>query len=251
MVIYMENENGAKYSILVWNTRLYEQGNKFGQNQKPIDHESVNGILNFVKGFLELNNSIAFLQEIPYVSNVDWNEHKVFGEIKRTFPDDEYTMVYNLTSKTQIMMSIVLSKKATIEKDDNGVNDNRCVSIKCNGIKFLNLHAKNGKETKKHLEEIKKKHPLYYDVILGDFNSGSYDKDNADDAFKDNVEAYKCFIEGYIDVCESKSTTIYKTPIDHVLIKYNAKYMCLFVRIVDSIDKSDHYPIIMELTKTK
>lgn len=79
-----------------------------GKNLKLIDLESVNGVLNFVQGFLELNNSITFLQEIPYVSNDDWKEHKVFGKIKKTFPDDKYKIVYTLTSKKQIMMSIAL-----------------------------------------------------------------------------------------------------------------------------------------------
>lgn len=251
MAIYMNNDNEAEYSILVWNTRLYEQGNMVGKNQKPIDPESVNGVLNFVKEFLEMSNSVAFLQEIPYVSNIDWKQHRVFGEIDRAFPADKYTMVYTLTSEKQIMMSIALSKTATIEIDVTGVNDNRCVSIEFNGIKLLNLHAKNGMNTKNHLEEIKKEYESYYDVILGDFNSGSYYKDNADDAFKENVKAYEYFITGYRDVCEGKSTTIYKTSIDHVLIKNNSKYMCRFLSIEDSIDKSDHFPIIMKLTTIK
>lgn len=240
-----------KLNILTWNTQLYEQGNNVGNRVKDINENSFLTVINFVKGYIEKENSIAFLQEIPFCNNITWTEHELYTKLKNEFPENEYDIKLNITLKQQIMMTIAIAKKDIITEDLNGFNDNRCISVVSNtlGLRIIGIHAKNDFNTKTYLDDIKKQYESYYDLILGDFNSGNYLKNHESSIFKKNRQAFIQFTEGYIDVCQGKVTTQYSTQIDHVLIKNNDTFskMDYTVRIIDTIQCSDHYPIIFEI----
>lgn len=77
-------------NFLTWNTGLYRYGIKDG---KPIDDEAKavkNGIFDFVEEHLKKPNAIAVLQEIPYKSNINWEEHEFFKAFKEKFTDYDY-----------------------------------------------------------------------------------------------------------------------------------------------------------------
>lgn len=240
-----------KLNIMTWNTQLYEQGNKIGNNKKPIDKTKFMTIINLVKEHLEKENSIAFLQEIPYCNNITWNEHELFTEFKDIFQENYYDVVWNVESKKQIMMTVAIAKNGIINRDIDGYKDNRCVSVtvkyNLSDIKIMGIHAKNMSKTKGHLNKIKKKFPSYYNIILGDFNAGNYLKNNESSIFKENRESYLAFAEGYIDVCQGQATTQYSTPIDHILIKNTNRRLNYPFKIFNEINSSDHFPITCDI----
>jgi len=242
-----------KLSVMTWNTQLYEQGNNVGERQKAIDMEIFMSIVKVIQYQLEKENSIVFAQEIPYCSNITWREHELYTRINEIFPEKEYNVIWNMTSKNQIMMTVAIAKKGIINRDKNGFNDNRCVSIKNDilDINIMGIHAKAG-DIPNYLSDIKKRFPSYFDIILGDFNAGNYLKDKEDITFKANRKSYLDFMEGYIDVCQGKETTQYFSQIDHILVKNDKKNSKIYrrlnyaIKIIDTIKISDHYPIVFD-----
>ena len=107
-------------NFLTWNTQLYEMGNSLNEEQvvKKIDMLTFKIVINKVKEFLDSKNeAVAILQEIPFKCNIDgFNEHILFSEFFEFFPDDKYVMLYNISSKSQIKMTVVLAKKMGLEE---------------------------------------------------------------------------------------------------------------------------------------
>lgn len=241
----------SQLNILTWNTRLYEYGNTLGNSVKPIQDELVNSIINYIKGFIEKENSVAILQEIPFCNNIDWKTHKIYGEIQKEFPEDKYQIEKTVHTEKQILMTLAIAKKGLIKKDEDGFNDNRCISILNNSLnlKILGIHAKNNEGTKKYLDLIKERYGCYYDLIIGDFNSGNYCKEKESLEFIENRKSFIQFSEGYIDACQGIVTTQYGTQIDHVLIRntHRISKTDYKIEVMDGIKLSDHYPIWLKL----
>ena len=64
------------YHILNWNTGLTE------------DDQFLEEILQYIKGFLDQNNAIAVLQQIPYKDYENkWNLHAIYMRILEAFPE--------------------------------------------------------------------------------------------------------------------------------------------------------------------
>lgn len=81
-------------NFMTWNTGLYMFGNEMKNKLlKPIDdnaNKTVDGIFGIVKKFLEKEKAIAILQEVPYVSNLNWGKHPWFKKFVNTFPEENY-----------------------------------------------------------------------------------------------------------------------------------------------------------------
>ena len=240
-------------NFLTWNTQLYEMGNSLNDERpvKKIDKPIFNTVISKVKKFLESkNNAIAILQEIPFKCNIDrFNEHTLFGEFLKSFPEDKFVILYNISSDNQIKMTVVLAKRIgqeeLIYRKSDGLNNNMCVSF---GIKDLNLyiigvHPHTAEELLGWLQKYG-----FPDIMLGDFNAGDYTKWRVDDKFEYNKVNYNKLKLGYTDMCAGQMTTVYKTPIDHVLIKdeLTKKYQCKDAKIIKD-NLSDHYPIYFKL----
>lgn len=233
-----------KINLMTWNTKMYEYGNEVNSFVLPIDENYFNGVINVILDYLKKENSIVILQEIPYISNITWQKHELFLRFIEIFEDD-YFVKYNIISKKQIMMTVIISQNKLIEHEENGFNDNRSISFKLKDkeARFLGLHAKNNTLTASYLDKIRQHYPSY-DYILGDFNSGNYTKLNEDSSFKKNRTAYCEYLNKYVDICNGEVTTIYGTPIDHILSSKNNNISCI---IDKSISLSDHYPIFAEI----
>ena len=241
------------YNIMTWNTQLYEQGNKLyaGGKTKVKNSECFNKVFDTIISHLDNGNAIAVLQEIPYVSNETWAEHKIFTAFKNKFSDKVYDVFYNVFSNKQLKMTVVIAKKNIIMKDGNEINRNNCFvgfKIKETDLKILAVHSHDAFELGEWLSSNESYSPQ---MMLGDFNAGNYKKKNKDCEIAVNRKNYLMVCEGYIDIFQGCYTTIYKTHIDHVLIENSNEFhnVCCSKNItVDySNNLSDHYPLYFQL----
>lgn len=239
-------------NILTWNTQLYECGNQVGNKRKEIDTELFEEVIDLIDKHLNKDNAIAVLQEIPFVSNVTWKEHELFKMFKEHYDTEKYTVIYNVFSKKQIKMTVVVSKKGLIDRVDNCEINNCYVPFKICGtdILALGVHAHNAFECHEYL---KRNEQINYNMILGDFNAGNYLLKDAvrDKKIAINRRDYLLLTEGYIDIVQGQYTTKYETHIDHILLEnsndFILKHKYIGVDVNREIGLSDHYPIVFEL----
>ncbi len=248
-----------KIKLMTWNTQLYEYGNIIATNKpvRSIDYTRCNEVLKVIKEHIDKKenakeNAIAVLQEIPLRSNITNSEHIIFTLLCGAFPEKDYTVIYNVneTIRNQIKMTVVISKKNFIRKDEEGINrsnEDYCncfVSFMVDNVKVLAVHQSLKKGGFVNDKIISGYTP---DIILGDFNAGNYKKREESNEFKNNRQKYITLLNnGYTDICQGQNTTKYGTPIDHVLIKSNIKYEANF-KIDEKNNNSDHYPIYCEI----
>lgn len=236
-------------NIMTWNTRLYEYGNKVGIQTKEIDADLFASIIKLIDEHLERENAIAILQEVPYWCNITWKKHELFKKFEDHYTEDQYTVIYNISSQCQIMMTIVIAKKGVIEFDDERIKNknkdycNRFVSFKVKNADLYVL-AVHQKDNVYASDKLNKDKP---NIILGDFNAGDYTKENESDQFQKNRDNYKTLLaQGYTDICDGQITTDYETPIDHILIDdKNVDKVKKLDIVRDGL--SDHYRITLEL----
>lgn len=233
-------------NLMSWNTALYEFNNTSFNKKSGLDNESFSKVYERITEHLNKENAVAVLQEIPFKSNANWKEHPIFTKVKEGFPADQYDFLYNLSTKNQIMMTVVVAKRGIIKNNPNGINTNRFVSFNIKDISLVGIHSKNAHQLREALQNIKDNRP---DIIIGDFNAGNYylnDKDK-DDEIAVNRNNYLLLTEGYIDLCQGKVTTKYNTYIDHILIKSNHEFLskckCMNVNVDNNVKLSDHFPI--------
>ena len=237
---------------MTWNTKLFMKGNIVGNKQEAIDCKKYDKIINIVKNHVEKENGIAILQEIPYKSNCNtryykkWEEHYLFVRFTEDFPKDQYSLIYNNFNERQIKMTVVIAKSNVIQRNKDGINNNRCVSFFVNktDLNVLGVHSHNAFELRNELAENESFHP---NIILGDFNSGNYVKEKNDNEIAVNRKNYLMLTEGYIDICQGEYTCLYNTHIDHILLensnRFHEKYKYTDVVVDRGIELSDHYPI--------
>lgn len=169
-------------------------------------------------------------------------------------------MIYNISSKYQIKMTIVLANKGLIELDDNGINstgEEYCNCFVSFNIKDTDLHVLAVHQPLKkggHVsDKLNKKTNYKPNVILGDFNAGDYSKKNETDQFIKNRDDYKNLLErGYKDICEGQITRKkngYEAPIDHILLDKNVMDNFSYNNVIvgKDVSFSDHYPIYCEI----
>lgn len=239
-------------NFMTWNTRLYMKGNRVGRNQEKIDFEKYKDIIEIIKIHVNKKNGIAILQEIPYKSNITRKEHELFVELKNDFPKDQYSLIYNVSNQNQIKMTVVIAKNEVIQHNKDGLNNNCCVSFLVNktDLNVLGVHSHNAFELREWLPGEELFNP---NIMLGDFNSGNYIKEKNDNKIMVNRKNYLMLTEGYIDICQGEYTHhIYKTHIDHILLKNNngfhEKYKYKNVKVDREVILSDHYPLYCEIT---
>ena len=245
-------------NLMTWNTGLYIFGNKMkNQSLKPIDdnaNKTVDRIFRIVKKFLDKENAVAILQEIPYVSNLNWEEHPWFSKFVNTFPKENYCYIYNkIPSNKALKMTVVLAKKdlihsMNIERDNNLYVSFQILPNTPSQLIALAVHAHDAKEC---LDYLRRNGNTDYSLILGDFNAGNYIKEKDDNMIEKNRDWYLKLINGYIDICQGEYTTEYHTYVDHVLLR--SMYSFLQTHKVNNLDvnrkvnHSDHYHITFEL----
>lgn len=237
---------------MTWNTQLYEYCNILSDKKrvKSIDYGKCIDIINIVREHMRKENAVAVLQEIPLRSNVTRSEHIFWTLLQGVFPQKDYTILYNIETVGQIKMTVVIAKKGIIESDDERINLNKgykncfvSFKVKNTDLHVLAVHQKNDVYASDRFNKDKPKP----NIILGDFNTGEYSIQEYSKEFQANRNNYRELLkQGYMDICNGQITTIYNTPIDHILVDVENVKRTKDLEIVrDSL--SDHYRITFEL----
>ena len=229
-----------KMNLMTWNTSLYSE------LISPKDNPKFKLIINYVKTYLEKENSIVFLQEIPYCSRETWKEHPLFSELIRIFTEKDYKVGYNIFSINQIMMTIAIYKADSTQLKNkkaypNEKATNREYAVSFNDLLILGIHAKNGKDNEAYLESLNSE----ADIVLGDFNAGDYTDSKNRHIFNKILQKHICICNMPTRVDEKTGK---RTCIDHVLVRDNLVTKCSNLIVHEDISYSDHFPISFEIT---
>lgn len=231
------------YEILNWNTGLTENAT------------NIFDILQFVKKFLERENTIAVLQQIPHkIKDEDgkWIYSNLYNEFVNVFPNKEYVVASNdvFNNGFIIMQTVIVTKvNAFLIKNNsiysNGVATNREVAVEIeNAFSLLGLHAKAGKENLSYIKSING----VADVIVGDFNAGDYIEYAYWEIFRSILPSHVCICNLPTKRIEnSKGEIIRETCIDHIFVKRELVTKCENVKVHRNITFSDHYPITFNI----
>lgn len=248
-----------------WNTELYKYGNIIGKNSSKgevfaIDYNIVCRVLLLIKDFVDNNiDAVAVLQEIPIDCNVTKTKHEIFRMIEQLFDESKYSILYNRNTSVRhnIKVTMVIAKKDFVKMDLYGINTNiadfcNCyLSFSCSGKRILAVHQ-NFSPGGQIICKVNFKNYMP-DIIIGDFNIGDYnkpfEKESEQKDFNSRRNAYNSILsKGYIDLCDGKWTTQYKTSIDHVLLAEQWKSEKTENAFIDTkIKISDHYPIYVNI----
>lgn len=225
--------------VMTWNTGLYREPSCETTSEK------YQNVARVVKNFLEQGDGVCFLQEIPYKSSQTWEEHSLFTALKRDFPDSQYDMLFHITSKHQIMMTVALAFKQTIERAESAIPDwkNRHVTVlgkKGDKLKLTGIHAANGADNALYLAYLCW---CDSDVILGDFNAGDYEESGNRLVFNRILRGYVCLCDEITRCTEGQRAT----PIDHVFVRQELAPRCTPCVVHKEIVCSDHYPVTFEI----
>lgn len=225
------------YHILNWNTGLTE------------DDQFLEEILQYIKGFLDQDNAIAVLQQIPYKDYENkWNLHAIYMRILEVFPEIEYSIIKNdnFNNGYIIMMTVIITKLKTWDYCDDvvyshAIASNREVAIKLHDkYSLLGLHAKNGQENLSYIKSISN----HADIIVGDFNAGDYDQYPYWKIFRNILESHVCICNMPTKVIlSSTGELLRKSCIDHVFVRRELVSKCSCMKVHEDITFSDHYPI--------
>ncbi|MDL2324442.1 hypothetical protein LJC61_04755 [Ruminococcaceae bacterium OttesenSCG-928-A16] len=222
-----------KLHIMTWNCALYNQP----------ESEKSDEIFGFIKNQLNIENSIVILQEIPYKEWGNWKISKIYQALLNNFPENAYSIKFNIHNNYQIMMTVAITKGANQLNCLNesfypiGTPRNREIAVEYHGISFLGIHAENGKDNERYLNAI----PGKADIILGDFNAGNY-------LDSENRNIFNQILNEHICICNmpTKVTKTRRTCIDHVFIKEDMITNCSNLIVHEEMKLSDHFPITFE-----
>lgn len=230
--------------ILNWNTALTE------------NHKNYKSIFSCIEDFLNKENAIVVLQQIPIKDpNDKWKPHKLFLNLQnriqkhlgcRIFVNDEYN------SGFVYMGTVIITNIKDIEQvADNYYPKNKKTNRECaisvklasKELVILGLHAENGEKNKNYLESISGD----ADVILGDFNAGDYEESENRDLFKEILKEHVCICNMPTKRVMSKGLLIRKTCIDHVFVRRKNVTACFDMKVHEDNELSDHYPISFKI----
>jgi endonuclease/exonuclease/phosphatase family metal-dependent hydrolase len=231
------------YKILNWNTGLTESEEYYCE------------IVHFVRSFLEGENTIAVLQQIPYkIKDTDgsWVLSKAYIKFISDFPMEKYHISSNNEyNKGHIVMhTVILSKNKILPIKDknvypNGNPTNREAAIMVeNKFSLLGLHARTKNDNLSYIKSINGN----ADIIVGDFNAGDYLEYEYWKHFRDILPTHICVCNLPTKRVENYSgELIRETCIDHVYIKREIINQCCDVVVHNDIKWSDHYPITFSI----
>lgn len=235
-----------KVEIMSWNTALTE---KF---------EHCENITKYIKEFLNKENSVAVLQQIPFKKKINdkWEIDLKYETIKKEFPKEQYCIFCNeeYNKGYIVMMTILITKMKNFEKADKifypnqKITNRECAVEMKNESKekfiILGIHASNGHENNKYLMSINGS----ADIILGDFNAGNYSE-------SENIQTFNNILKDHVCICNMPTKEIFdqygrlkrKTCIDHIFVKRKLIPNCSNMVVHENIKYSDHYPISFEI----
>ena len=234
--------NNNALNIMTWNTGMTEWSNL--SDTKNVYTQ----IVDFLKHFLENENPVVVLQQIPFKQKLDgkWIKHPLFIQFCKDFSN--YKLYYNdkFNNGYIIMMTVIitLDNNTTTSCNNtiypNSIATNREYAIICNGFSILGIHAANADKNKPYLESLNGA----ADIILGDFNSGNY-------ISSENRTTFNNLLKEHICICNTPTRidpyTLRKTCIDHIFVRDCLITKCSNLIVHENIQLSDHFPITFKI----
>ncbi len=242
-------------NIKTWNVNWF-RGIKSGSRYKEKDQseDCYNDITIDIKTFLNKENSVVFLQEVPYRSGETWSFNKYYTKLFEDFPGTIYEIATNITEKDFVVRTTAaISKKGLLKKITNYKPcNNRTIGLMFGSMILLGIHMPTGfSEKDDDMDNNMWNELINYTskcknedrklIIAGDFNAFI--------GCKDILTENK-----YIQLCRNLKdlvsvdtpTFIGKTAIDHIMANFNTNQN-YHVKIQEECKWSDHKYIEVEL----
>lgn len=240
--------------ILTWNVDWFRNGKRSGEQGEYLEEDSsaevYTSIVSVVKKFLENDNAIVFLQEVPVKAKGEkWHNHFLYKQLYKDFPEKTYNIFIN-DEGFFTRCTIGISKKGVFEKADVGVlEDNRTIAVQKKGKTYIGTHMptgfeKNDDNCKKWdtlLSFVKKNKSKL--VICGDFNVYVGCEEKLTEEYYLKLLEY---MDNYVD--EHEFTYIGQTSIDKILLCKNEMETSVDnLEFQKNFELSDHKYVVVEI----
>lgn len=259
-----------EFNIMTWNVDWFRNGNRSEQEDKycvkDCSEEAYGKIIGIVKPFLEKENAVVFLQEVPYkYKDGRWYEHSLYAQLLKDFPKEDYDIFMNDNNGRSCCLryTLAISKKGVYAVNNTtfcpynnktGQVNNRMISVKKDPIVLFGVHMPVLKNNKTDIDNIK----MWDDIIqyaqqvknliiAGDFNAyvGCRSKETDD--------KYCQLLKSMQECVPADKKTFGNNRIDNILISKgtlseNCKYDVEVRPRPDEEKYSDHKYVTMKLT---
>ena len=244
--------------IMTWKVDWVRNGKRTGKPKKYFKRDSskeiYNPIINKIKNYLENENAIVFLQEVPYkVKSNRWHQHFLYDQLIKDFPLDKYDVFVNKIVAYRCTIAIAAKNNFSLLQS-NYLRNNRTIAVQAHNCIFIGVHMptqftkedENCEIWNNIIEFIKTNGQTSNIVLAGDFNTyiGCQDK---------LTEEKYLELLNYMGNCVSESIiTFGKTSIDKFLISKNnirnINHYVIQVQHDCEENLSDHKYICMEIS---
>ena len=274
-----------EFNIMTWNVDWFRNGKRSEQeNQYCVNDcsdEAYGKIIGIVKQFLEEENAVVFLQEVPckYIKDNRRYEHPLYAQLLKDFPKKDYDIFMNNNGRSCCLRyTLAISKKGVYAVNNTTFcpynnktvqvpKNNRIISVKKDPIVLFGVHMPVLKNNKTDIDNIKNI-KMWDDIIqyaqqvknliiAGDFNA--YEGCIS----KETEEKYRSLLTSMQECVPANKKTFGNNRIDNILISKetffgNYKYDVNVQRNVgkysdqkvqpDEEKYSDHKYVTMKLT---
>lgn len=256
-----------EFNIMTWNVDWFRNGKRSEQEDKycvkDCSEEAYGKIIGIVKQFLEKENAVVFLQEVPYKYKKDncWYEHPLYAQLLKDFPKEDYDIFMNDNNGHSYCLryTLAISKKEVYAVNNTAFcpynNNNRIISVKKDPIVLFGVHMPVLKNNKTDIDNIKNI-KMWDDIIqyaqqvknliiAGDFNAYVGCRS------KETEKKYCSLLTSMQECVPADNKTFGNNRIDNILISKgtffeNYKYD---VEVQRNVGKySDHKYVTMKLT---
>lgn len=246
-----------KINIMTWNVDWFRNGKRSGKPNEYFEEDSsqeiYNSIVTKVKQYLQKENAIVFLQEVPYkAKNTGWHNHFQYNQLLNDFSLEKYDVFVNLDFACRCTMAIAV-KNTFKELQSNYPRNNRIIAVESNDCIFMGVHMPtnfllgddNDKMWNQLIEYIETESTTKNIIIAGDFNVYIGCNDKLTEKKYQNLLSYmeNCVAESII--------TFGKTSIDKLLLRKNSMQNIKEYKIQAQHDYeeglSDHKYVCMEI----
>lgn len=256
-----------EFNIMTWNVDWFRNGKRSEQEDQycvnDCSDEAYGKIIGVVKQFLEKENAVVFLQEVPckYIKDDRWYEHSLFAQLLKDFPKKDYDIFMNNNGRSCCLRyTLAISKKGVYAVNNTTFcpynnktvqvpKNNRIISVKKDPIVLFGVHMpvlkNNNGDIKMWDDIIQYAKQVKNLIIAGDFNAyvGCISKE---------TEKKYCSLLASMQECvPADNKTFGNNRIDNILISKetffgNYKYD---VKVQPDEEKySDHKYVTMKLT---
>ncbi len=263
-----------EFNIMTWNVDWFRNGKRSEQEGqycvKDCSDEAYGKIIGIVKQFLEKENAVVFLQEVPckYIKDDRWYEHSLYAQLLKDFPKKDYDIFMNDNNDRSCCLryTLAISKKGVYAVNNTTFcpynnktvqvpKNNRIISVKKDPIVLFGVHMPVLKNNKTDIDNIKNI-KMWDDIIqyaqqvknliiAGDFNA--YEGCIS----KETEEKYRSLLTSMQECVPANKKTFGNNRIDNILISKgtlskNCKYDV--EEQPDAEKYSDHKYVTMKLT---